>query len=66
MRIRNPYPENDPNHEVFLQGVNAERDRLKKLLTLFHSRFGEGNIETSTSKMEIKYMYEFVNGKEAI
>ena len=66
MRIRNPYEENDPNYQVFMEGVEAERQRLKKLLDLYHRRFGEGSIETSTSKMEIRYMYEFVSGKEAM
>lgn len=66
MRIRNPYQEDDPNYKVFLEGVNAERERLKKLLNLYHSRFGEGPIDTSLSKMEIRYMYEFVSGKEAM
>lgn len=66
MRIRNPYEENDPNYQVFMEGVEAERERLKKLLNLYHQRFGEGPIETSTSKMEIHYMYEFVSGKEAM
>lgn len=66
MRIRNPYTEDDPNSKVFMEGVNAERERLMKLLKLYHSRFGEGTLEESNSKMEIRYMYEFVSGKEAL
>lgn len=66
MRIRNPYTEDDPNFKVFNQGVEAERERLMKLLKLYHSRFGEGPIEESNSEMRIRYMYEFVSGKEAI
>jgi hypothetical protein len=66
MRIRNPYTEDDPNYKVFLEGVDAERERLMKLLKLYHSRFGGGALEESSAKMEIRYMYEFVSGKEAI
>jgi hypothetical protein len=66
MRIKNPYPEGDPNREVFIQGVNAERERLLKLLELYHKRFGQGDIATSDTKMQINYMYEFVSGKEAL
>lgn len=66
MKIKNPYTEGDPNYEVFMEGVNAERKRLMKLLELYHSRFGEGELETSNSNMQIRYMYEFVNGKEAL
>ncbi len=66
MRIRNPYTEDDPNYKPFMEGVDAERERLMKLLKLYHSRFGEGTIEDSNAKMEIRYMYEFVSGKEAI
>lgn len=66
MRIRNPYSEDDPNFKVFNEGVDAERERLMKLLKLYHSRFGDGSLEESSAKMEIRYMYEFVSGKEAI
>lgn len=66
MRIKNPYEETDPNYKVFLEGVNAERERLLKLLTLYHNRFGQGDLATSDAKMQINYMYEFVSGKEAL
>ncbi len=66
MKIKNPYPEGDPKREVFIEGVNAERERLVKVLQLYHSRFGQGDIETAETKMQINYMYEFVSGKEAL
>jgi hypothetical protein len=66
MRIKNPYTEGEPNYEVFMEGVAAERERLMKLLKLYHSRFGEGPIEESNTNMQMRYMYEFVSGKEAL
>jgi len=66
MKIKNPYAENDPKYSAFVEGVNAERERLRKTLELYHSRFGQGDIAESDAKMQINYMYEFVSGKEAL
>ncbi len=66
MKIKNPYQQDDPRHEVFMEGVQAERDRLTKVLQLYHTRFGQGDIATADTKMQINYMYEFVSGKEAL
>jgi len=65
MKIKNPYAEGDPNSEVFMEGVAAERERLRSILVKFHESFGTGAIEESDTMMKIKNMYNFVVEKRA-
>lgn len=60
MKIKNPYPDGDPNREVFTDGVMAERERLKSILQAYHKQFGTGDIEDSATVMEIRHLYNFV------
>jgi hypothetical protein len=66
MKIKNPYPEGDPNYEVFMEGVAAERSRLEKILQSYHKMFGTGLIEESTAMMEIRNVYDFIIEKRQV
>lgn len=65
MRIKNPYSEGTPEYEVFMQGVAAERLRLRQILEKYHENFGTGPIEESNTTMQIVHMYNFVVEKRA-
>jgi len=65
MRIKNPYAEDTPEYEVFMQGVEAERTRLTRILDKYHENFGTGAIEESETQMQIRYMYNFIVEKRA-
>jgi len=58
--MKNKYDEGTPEHEAFLEGVDAERLRLRKVLEKYHQTFGQGEISQSTAKMEIRYLYDYV------
>jgi hypothetical protein len=66
MKIKNPYPEGDPNYEIFMQGVAAERVRLEKIILSYHQMFSTGKIEESTAMMEIRNMYDFIVEKRQV
>jgi hypothetical protein len=65
MKIKNPYAEGTPEHDVFMQGVEAERLRLKQILDKYHENFGTGAIEESDTTMKIMHLYNFVVEKRA-
>jgi hypothetical protein len=65
MKIKNPYAEGDPNSEVFMEGVAAERERLRSILAKYHENFGTGAIEESDATMKIVNMYNFIVEKRA-
>jgi hypothetical protein len=65
MRIKNPYSEGTPEYEVFVEGVTAERERLRSILAKYHENFGTGAIEESDATMKIVHMYNFVVEKRA-
>ena len=65
MRIKNPYSEGTPEYDLFMQGVEAERLRLKQILEKYHQNFGTGPIEESDTMMKIMNMYNFVVEKRA-
>ncbi len=56
---KNTFEEGTPEFDAFEAGVAAERERLVKILERYHNTFGEGDLKDSTTKMEIKYMYQF-------
>lgn len=56
---KNTYEEGTPEYEAFEAGVDAERTRLVKVIEKYHKTFGTGNIEESTTTMQIRYLYEF-------
>lgn len=58
---KNTYEEGTPEYEAFEAGVKSERERMMKVLNVYHQRFGEGEISESESTMQIRYVYEFVN-----
>lgn len=58
---KNTYEEGTPEYEAFEAGVSAERERMMKVLKVYHQRFGKGEIAESESTMQIRYVYEFVN-----
>jgi hypothetical protein len=65
MKIKNPYSEGTPEYEVFVEGVAAERERLRSILAKYHENFGTGPIEQSDATMKIVHMYNFVVEKRA-
>jgi hypothetical protein len=65
MRIKNPYTEGTPEYEVFMQGVEAERLRLKQILEKYHENFGTGPIDQSETMMRIMHVYNFIVEKRA-
>ena len=58
---KNTYEEGTPEYEAFEAGVASERERMMKVLKVYHQRFGQGEISESESTMQIRYVYEFVN-----
>ena len=58
--MKNKYEEGTPEYEAFEAGVAAERLRLRKILEKYHNTFGSGHIEESSTKMEIRYMYDYI------
>ena len=58
---KNPYDVGTPEYEIFENGIKAERLRLRKILEKYHTTFGSGEITESDMKMEIRYMYDYVN-----
>lgn len=58
---KNTYEEGTPEYEAFEAGVSAERERMMKVIKVYHQRFGDGDIAESESTMQIRYVYEFVN-----
>lgn len=58
---KNTYEEGTPEYEAFEAGVESERERMMKVLNVYHQRFGQGEISESESTMQIRYVYEFVN-----
>lgn len=51
-------PEEEAAYE---QGVADERERMLKVLAKYHSTFGgDEEISNSTTKMDVKYMYNFI------
>jgi hypothetical protein len=58
---KNTYEEGTPEYEAFEAGVSSERERMMKVINVYHKRFGEGEISESKSTMELRYIYEFVN-----
>jgi hypothetical protein len=65
MRIKNPYSEGTPEYNLFMEGVGAERTRLKQILEKYHENFGIGAIESSDTQMQIQYIYNFIVEKRA-
>ena len=65
MRLKNPYSEGTPEYDVFMEGVEAERTRLKQILEKYHENFGTGAIESCDTQMQIQYMYNFIVEKRA-
>lgn len=63
---KNPYEEGTSEYEVFEAGIQAERLRLRKILEKYHTTFGSGNITESSTKMEIRYMYDYVNESRSL
>ena len=63
---KNIYEEGTPEYEAFEAGVEAERSRFVKILEKYHKTFGEGDIDKSTTKMEIQYMYQFATEKRSL
>jgi hypothetical protein len=45
---------------AYQKGIEAERERILKILRKFHQTFGSGDIAESTTMMETKYMYNFI------
>jgi hypothetical protein len=58
---KNAFAEGTPEYEAFEAGVQAERLRLRKILEKYHTTFGTGDIQTSATKMEIRYIYDYIN-----
>jgi len=48
-----------------MEGVAAERERLRSILAKYHENFGTGAIEESDATMKIVHMYNFVVEKRA-
>lgn len=63
---KNKFEEGTPEYEAFEAGVAAERLRLRKILEKYHNTFGSGNVEDSSTKMEIRYMYDYVNESRSL
>lgn len=59
--MKNKFTEGTPEFEAFEAGIEAERTRLRKILEKYHKTFGSGSMEESTTKMEIRYIYEFIS-----
>ncbi len=63
---KNPYEEGTQEFDIFEAGVAAERDRLVKILERYHNTFGEGDLKNSSTKMEIRYMYQFATEAKTV
>ena len=64
--VKNPYDEGTNEHDLFAEGVAAERDRLIKVLSDYHNAFSGGDMMESEMKMEIRYLYEFLIGAKTV
>ena len=51
-----------PEEEAaYQQGVSDERERMLKILKKYHETFGgDEELSDSTTKMDVKYMYNFI------
>jgi hypothetical protein len=63
---KNVFAEGTPEYEAFEAGIQAERLRLRKILEKYHTTFGSGDINQSSTKMEIRYMYDYVNESRSL
>jgi hypothetical protein len=63
---KNKYDEGTSEYDAFEAGVAAERARFLKILEKYHQTFGSGDIAESTTKMEIRYVYEFAAEKRTL
>jgi len=67
--MKNNYEEGSAEHTAFEEGIQAERDRLLKVLNKYHTTFCEGELsehEDCQKTMQIRYLYEFAAEKRTL